>query len=284
MRVGIDVGGTHTDAVVVHGEQVIASHKAVTSMDITGGILHALRAVLDTVGPERDRIDAVMLGTTQFTNAVVQRRQLSEAAVIRLGLPSGECLPPMVDWPEDLARALGNHGYMVRGGNEFDGGQISPLDGTELEAVFARIAGTDARAVAISSVFSPLSPQMEIAAGKLLKAKMPEMPVVLSHELGAAGPAGTRECRVAERLAAAPFGTGRRRIRGSAVRLRHGGAVLCQSERRHGHAFAQGAQLSGIDVLFRPDQLHARGGSSVRNRQRHGGGRGRHDHRCRYAD
>ncbi|MCZ0951256.1 MAG: hydantoinase/oxoprolinase family protein, partial [Rhodospirillaceae bacterium] len=100
MRVGIDVGGTHTDAVIVHGEQVIASHKAVSSRDITGGILDALRAVLDAVGPERDRIDAVMLGTTQFTNAVVQRRQLSEAAVIRLGLPSGECLPPMVDWPE----------------------------------------------------------------------------------------------------------------------------------------------------------------------------------------
>lgn len=187
MRVGIDVGGTHTDAVVVHGEQVIASHKAVTSRDIAGGILDALRAVLDTVGQERDRIDAVMLGTTQFTNAVVQRHQLSEAAVIRLGLPSGECLPPMVDWPEDLAGALGNHGYMVGGGNEFDGGHISPLDRAELEAVFARIAGTDARAVAISSVFSPLSPQMEIEAGKLLKAKMPEMPVVLSHELGRLG-------------------------------------------------------------------------------------------------
>ena len=187
MRVGIDVGGTHTDAVIVHGEQVIASHKAVTSKDITGGILDALRTVLDTVGPDRNRIDAVMLGTTQFTNAVVERRQLSEAAVIRLGLPSGECLPPMVDWPEDLARALGNHGYMVRGGNEFDGGEVSPLDVTELDGVFTQIAGTDARAVAISSVFSPLSPRMEITAGKLLKAKMPEMPVVLSHELGRLG-------------------------------------------------------------------------------------------------
>ena len=187
MKVGIDVGGTHTDAVIVHGEQVIAFHKAVTSRDITSGILDALRTVLDTVGPERDRIEAVMLGTTQFTNAVVERRQLSEAAVIRLGLPSGKCLPPMVDWPEDLAMALGNHGYMVHGGNEFDGSEISPLDGTELEKVFARIAGTDARAVAISSVFSPLSPQMEMTAARLLKARMPEMPVVLSHELGRLG-------------------------------------------------------------------------------------------------
>ncbi len=187
MRVGIDVGGTHTDAVIVHRGQVIAAHKAMTSKNISGGILDALRAVLDTIGTDRDRIDAVMLGTTQFTNAVVERRQLSKVAVIRLGLPSGECLPPMVDWPEDLARALGNHVHMVRGGNEFDGSEVSPLDDAELENVIARIAGTDARAVAISSVFSPLSPQMEITAGKLLRAKMPGMPVVLSHEMGRLG-------------------------------------------------------------------------------------------------
>ena len=187
MRVGIDVGGTHTDAVIVDGDRVVASHKAVTSRDITGGILEALRAVLDTVRPERGQIDAVMLGTTQFTNAVVERRHLSEAAVVRLGLPAGECLPPMVDWPEDLARALGNHSYMVHGGNEFDGGEISPLDTAELEAVFARIAATNARAVAISAVFSPLSPWMEQQAGELLKAKLPGMPVVLSHELGRLG-------------------------------------------------------------------------------------------------
>ena len=187
MRVGIDVGGTHTDAVIVDGDRVVASHKAVTSQDIAGGILEALEVVLDTIQFQKSGIDAVMLGTTQFTNAVVERRQLSEAAVIRLGLPAGECLPPMVDWPEDLAQALGNQGYMVHGGNEFDGSEVSPLDTAELEGVFARIAGTNARAVAISSVFSPLSPQMEITAGKLLKAKMPGMPVVLSHELGRLG-------------------------------------------------------------------------------------------------
>ena len=187
MRVGIDVGGTHTDAVVVDGDQVVASHKAVTSLDIVTGIFDALRAVLDSMPSGRSEIDAVMLGTTQFTNAVVERRHLSEAAVIRLGLPAGECLPPMVDWPEDLAAALGNHGYMVHGGNEFDGSEVSPLDTAELEEAFARIAATDVRAVAISSVFSPLSPQMEIAAGKLLKTKLPHMPVVLSHELGRLG-------------------------------------------------------------------------------------------------
>ncbi len=187
MRVGIDVGGTHTDAVVIDRSHVVASHKAATSQDIATGILDALRAVLDTVGPDPRCIDALMLGTTQFTNAVVERRELSEAAIVRLGLPAGECLPPMVGWPEDLAKALGNHTHMVRGGNEFDGREISPLDTAELERVCGRIAATGVRAVAISSVFSPLSPQMEIAAGRLVQSKLPDLPIVLSHELGRLG-------------------------------------------------------------------------------------------------
>ena len=46
MRIGIDVGGTHTDAAIVDGGEVVASYKAVTSTDITSGILEALNAVI----------------------------------------------------------------------------------------------------------------------------------------------------------------------------------------------------------------------------------------------
>ena len=50
-----------------------------------------------------------MIGTTHFTNAVVQRRDLAPTAAVRLGLPATASLPPMVDWPEDLKLAIGNH-------------------------------------------------------------------------------------------------------------------------------------------------------------------------------
>ena len=187
MRIGIDVGGTHTDAAIVDGGTVVASYKAVTSMDITSGILEALNAVVDKAQIATSEIRAVMLGTTQFTNAVVERRHLTEAAVIRLCLPAGECLPPMVDWPGELADTLGNHSYMAHGGNEYNGEVVSPLDEGELNKIVDSISESGARALAISASFSPLHPEMEIRVADLVRSRLPGMPVVLSHELGRLG-------------------------------------------------------------------------------------------------
>src|SRR5262249_17251973 len=98
-RVGIDVGGTNTDAVVLDGEAVVHTGKTPTTADVTGGITTALRELLAAIGATGP-IDAVMIGTTHFTNAVVQRRDLTRVAAIRIGLPASASLPPFCDWPE----------------------------------------------------------------------------------------------------------------------------------------------------------------------------------------
>ena len=64
MRIGIDVGGTHTDAVLLDGDDVISSTKALTSADVTSGILEALEFILTDSGVDAQAITAVMLGTT----------------------------------------------------------------------------------------------------------------------------------------------------------------------------------------------------------------------------
>jgi N-methylhydantoinase A/oxoprolinase/acetone carboxylase beta subunit len=66
----------------------------------------ALRRLLDESDTAVGDIEVVMIGTTHFTNAVVQRRHLARTAAVRLGLPATACLPPMVDWPEDLREAV----------------------------------------------------------------------------------------------------------------------------------------------------------------------------------
>ena len=92
-RIGIDVGGTNTDAVLIDDGRVRRAVKAPTSEDVTSGILDAL-ARLRAEPDGQGAVDAVMIGTTHFINAVVQRRALAKVAALRIGLPASESLPP----------------------------------------------------------------------------------------------------------------------------------------------------------------------------------------------
>ena len=84
MRIGVDVGGTNTDAVLMDGLTVIAKIKTPTTADVTGGIATALRGVLTDSGVLSSQIDAVMIGTTHFTNAVIERQRLEPTAAVRM--------------------------------------------------------------------------------------------------------------------------------------------------------------------------------------------------------
>ena len=76
LRIGVDVGGTNTDAVLMDGTTVVAKIKTPTTEDVTSGITTALRHVLTASGAGPNQIAAAMIGTTHFTNAVVERRRL----------------------------------------------------------------------------------------------------------------------------------------------------------------------------------------------------------------
>src|SRR5579864_9495860 len=102
-RIGIDVGGTNTDAVLLEDGSIVHSVKAPTTADVTGGIVAALDRLGRHPAVAQGAIDAVVIGTTHFVNAVVTRRGLAPVAAIRIGLPTGASLPPFCDWPADLA-------------------------------------------------------------------------------------------------------------------------------------------------------------------------------------
>jgi len=132
-RIGIDVGGTNTDAVLIEEGKVSGAVKAPTSQDVTTGILDSLKKLAATGVLKGDdgkpkKVDGVMIGTTHFINAVVQRRHLTKVAALRLGLPSGASLPPFCDWPEDLGELVRGGVWMVEGGHEYDGRPFMPLD------------------------------------------------------------------------------------------------------------------------------------------------------------
>ncbi|RKN04230.1 hydantoinase/oxoprolinase N-terminal domain-containing protein [Streptomyces radicis] len=187
MHIGIDVGGTNTDAVLMSGETMLASVKRPTSANVTDGIVAALAGLAEAGPLDASAVAAVMIGTTQFTNAVVERRQLSRTGVVRLGLPAGTGVPPMSDWPRDLAATVGHHVHQAHGGNEFDGRVLSPLRPDELRAIGERLAADGVDAVAISSIFSPVSQDAELTAESLLREALPEARYSLSHRIGRLG-------------------------------------------------------------------------------------------------
>lgn len=184
MRIGVDVGGTNTDAVVMEGTKVQGWFKTPTTPDVTSGIVTALKGVLEQTKVSSEEIDAIMIGTTHFTNAVVERRRLMETAAVRLGLPATECLPPMVDWPPDLREAIGDHKYLVHGGHEFDGREIASLDEKEIRQVAQDIKKKGIKAIAISAVFSPVNPSFEERAAEIVREEVPDAAITLSHEIG----------------------------------------------------------------------------------------------------
>ena len=201
MRIGVDVGGTNTDAVLMDGTTVVSSTKTPTTANVSEGIAKALRAVIEDSGIDRAAIDGVMIGTTHFTNAVVERKHLTPTACIRLGLPATVCLPPMVDWPDDLREIVGDvsppseggsvdggaNVYLAHGGHEFDGREISEFQPDEVRAIAEKIRDAGLDAIAISSVFSPVNATFEEQSAEIVRAVIPGANITLSSEIGRIG-------------------------------------------------------------------------------------------------
>lgn len=188
MHIGIDVGGTNTDAVVMEGPHVLAAVKESTSEDVTSGIVRAIEQLRTQHPFEGGSVKAVMIGTTHFINGLVEARRLAPTAALRLGLPATRALPPLVDWPEGLRNAISGRAYLAHGGYEFDGRPISPIDHDELRRHAADMAAHGIRSVAISSVFSPVNHDLEVEAAAVIAAELgPDVAISLSHEIGRIG-------------------------------------------------------------------------------------------------
>jgi len=188
LSVGIDVGGTNTDAVVVsQSGEVLAWTKSPTTEDVTGGIRASLDAVLSALGEERGAVSRVMLGTTHATNAIVRRRDLGRVAVIRLGAPAATAFPPLVGWPADLRETILAGAVLAGGGHLVDGYPIAPLGHDAIRRSLDKL-GDRFDAVAICGVFSPSFPDQELEVEALVGEHVGlDVPVSLSSEIGALG-------------------------------------------------------------------------------------------------
>ena len=185
-KLGIDVGGTNTDAVLIDENlKVVAEVKNPTSGDIYEGIMGAVKQVLELSGIDRAEIGQAMLGTTQCTNAIVERKNLAPIAVLRIGAPAAAGIPPMTDWAEDISKIVKDQA-IIGGGFEYDGKQLAPLDEEAARAFFGRIKG-QVESVAISCVFSTVRNEHELKAAELCREVMGDVHISVSSEIGSMG-------------------------------------------------------------------------------------------------
>ncbi|KAH7153466.1 hypothetical protein EDB81DRAFT_791447 [Dactylonectria macrodidyma] len=221
-RIGVDVGGTNTDAALLDikastspNRGVLASHKASTTPDITSGIEAAIRAVLAESRVDQSRVLSVTVGTTHFINALVEAdaRRLDRVAVVRLCGPFTRQIPPFSDFPIGLRGILDGGAYYLDGGHEIDGREIAPLDEEQISQAARDIVASGVRSVALVGVFSPLDREgaHEETCKRIMLQTAPELQVVCSHDIG---PTGLLERENATILNAAILRTGHRVKRG----------------------------------------------------------------------
>lgn len=181
LQIGIDTGGTFTDAVLVDDERrVLATAKALTRHDdLVVGLGEALDAVLrdGRIDGEDTPITLVSLSTTLATNALVEGRG-RPVGLILIGLPEERL------GRARLAEALGGDPVVFAGGgHDASGAEREPLDEVALRR-FVERHDHAVEAWAISALFSTRNPEHERRAQAIVAATGTR-PVSLGHSLSA---------------------------------------------------------------------------------------------------
>lgn len=187
MHIGVDVGGTNTDAALLDGNKVLSSIKSPTTDDVGLGVVGAIGQVMQQSGCRVSDITSVMIGTTQFTNAFVEGKKLVPVATFRAALPATRDVMPMVEFPPHLKEPIGDLSYLVAGGYEFDGRSIAPLDELAVAKGARDMKARGVRSAAVSSVFAPINDTMEKRMAEIILNEAPDTELTLSSEIGRVG-------------------------------------------------------------------------------------------------
>lgn len=177
VRIGLDTGGTYTDAVALDGHgRVLASAKALTTpWDLSIGLGEGLRAVLGKLErARRAEISLVSVSTTLATNAVVENR-FSPICTILVGFDER-----MLE-RSGLKREGGGVVVRVRGGHDPTGEESEPLDEAAVDAA-VREFGSRVEAFAVAATFSVRNATHERRVRDRIRAACAK-PVTCSHEL-----------------------------------------------------------------------------------------------------
>jgi N-methylhydantoinase A len=189
MLLGVDVGGTFTDAVLFDGRSLHTAKAPSTVDDQSRGVLAAIEAALERAGADGDRVEAFAHGMTVGTNALLEERGARTALVATAGFTDlldvarqnrpdlyRLCAPK----PAPLVAEELRFGARERTAPE---GVVEPLAAAELARLARAVGESGAESVAVCLLFSYLDPAHERAIAARLRDRLPGVHVSPSHEV-----------------------------------------------------------------------------------------------------
>src|SRR5688500_13530989 len=189
MVLGVDVGGTFTDAVLVTGGRVVTAKAPSTPADQSEGVLDAVRAVLERAGAGAGDVRTFAHGMTVATNALLEGEGARTAFVATRGFTDVVELGRQAR--KDLYRLCAAHPAplvppdrrVAAPERTGPGGVLEELTSAAAEQLAREVAAHEPEAVAVCLLHADRFPEHEQALGAALADALPGVHVSLSHEV-----------------------------------------------------------------------------------------------------
>ena len=189
MLLGVDVGGTFTDAALLDGQRLHTAKVPTTPDDQSRGVIAAVEEVLERAGAEPAAVEGFTHGMTVGTNALLEERGARTALVVTDGfadlLDIGRQNRPRLYHPcAGRPRALVDRELRYEARERMGpDGVVEELGGEEVERIAAAVAESEPEAVAVCLLFSFRDPAHEREIAAALRERLPDVHVSASHEV-----------------------------------------------------------------------------------------------------
>ena len=191
--IGVDVGGTFTDVVVVDGDGAICVYKVPsTQRDPSIAVLHGLQVAARAAGAEESTITTLLHGTTVATNAVIERTGGRVALITTAGFRDVLEIGRLRRRPEELYNLGATEREVIvprhlrlelSERTNATGQVVRPVAREEVAELARFLREHDVRFVAVCLLHSHRNPENELAVARLLGELVREVRVTLAHEV-----------------------------------------------------------------------------------------------------
>lgn len=187
--IGIDIGGTHTDGVLLNEQGInVVYGKTTTTTSLHEGVITMIEQLIEKSEVKAQSIANVIIGTTHATNAILEGKKLLKVGVLRLMIGKPRFPSPGFNWPPVLKSKVIGAYETCEGGYECDGRASSPLCLQEMVDAIQRLLESGVEAISVIETFSPLNGEQEQLAERLIQSIAgKDFPISLSNQIGGIG-------------------------------------------------------------------------------------------------